>query len=177
MDTDRVRIIEEMTTDLLMEYSIDATNGYDIVLLANKMGFAVGNASLADNDDGFIAVDKKQRTLLGTPSNKVVGVNVKRDYYLKRFIVAHELGHYVLEGQDQPLYAHRDTQPKVRSKAEQEADYFAACLLMPREAFIRSYEKIRTIEKLSERIKILKDTFEAPVESIIRRFEELELKV
>ncbi len=56
---------------------------------------------------------------------------------VQRFTAAHEIGHWVLH--EQQVTAHRDMpvsdHSQVRSEREpieQEADYFAACLLMPR---------------------------------------------
>lgn len=57
----------------------------------------------------------------------------------KRFTMAHELGHYFLHSKQgkTPLTAHR----LGTSLAEQEANFFAACLLMPEEEFRRQWEK------------------------------------
>ena len=169
-------VIETKAQALLDKYEIDASNGYDIILLAEKMGFEVGNTDLEDDDDGFIAVDKSKETLFGTKSNKVIGVNVTRDYYLKRFTVAHELGHYVLEGEGKSLYAHRDSKTKQYDDKETTADFFAANLLMPKEAFsAKYYEILPACAQRLELYKQLQNIFEAPLNSVIRRIDELQL--
>ena len=169
-------VLEEQANSLLKEHGIDAKDGFDIVSLAQKMGFVVGNAVLDDGEDGFIIVDTNRKSLLGTSANKVIGVNAKRDYPLKRFIIAHEIGHYVLEGCNEPIYAHRQNNSVKRSVNEQEVDFFAASLLMPQEAFAAKYSEIsKEYELFSTQIDKLKEVFEAPTKSIIRRLEELGL--
>ncbi len=170
------KAIEERAEKLLQENEINATNGVEIVSLANKMGFIVGNASLDDKEDGFIAVDKKQ-TLFGTSSNKVIGVNSTRDYFFKRFVIAHELGHYVLDdGCNKAIYAHREHKPDPRREEEQDKDFFAACLLMPRKAFLAKYHETQEKESLlSKQIIELQKTFKVPLISIMKRLEELNL--
>lgn len=59
--------------------------------------------------------------------------------YRNRFTVAHELGHYFLhsEAGKRPLYATR----QAGSRAEWEANWFAAAFLMPAEPFIREWNQ------------------------------------
>jgi len=173
MDKER---IENEAYKLLSETWTDATNGLDIVLLAKKLGFVVGNTVLPDNEDGFIIVDERKTDLLGTSSNKVIGVNTERDNYDKLFIVAHELGHYVLEGKEKPIYAHREKKVESRSEIEQEVDYFAASLLMPRNEFVARFSELsKDSEYISQIAEKLKQIFSAPYESVIRRLDELGL--
>lgn len=64
----------------------------------------------------------------------------------------------------------------------EEADYFARCLLMPKHIFVEVFDKLEYVNsKLSERDKInpisyLSSTFDVPVKQVIKRIEELELK-
>ena len=75
--------IEKKAAALLQEYSIDALDGVDIITLAQKMGFVVGNAKLDDNEDGFIAVDEQETEMFGVSSNKVRRIHSKI-YYSKK---------------------------------------------------------------------------------------------
>lgn len=61
-----------------------------------------------------------------------------------RFTAAHEIAHYILHQQevmhrDRPVYGLDNTHRK--SVIEQEADYFAACLLVPRGALIPLFQR------------------------------------
>ena len=158
--------IAQAAYDLLNKYKIDSSKGVDIIELAHKIGFVVGNAGLDDNDDGFIMVNEDADEILGIKTKKLIGVNVDRDYEKKRFIIAHEIGHYTLHCRGGKIFAHRDS-AHGRSEEENDVDYFAACLLMPEDAFKKAF-KGNEIEELSR-------IFEVPVDSIKRRIDELEL--
>jgi Predicted Zn peptidase len=172
--------IEQKASELLSNHNINSSDGFDVVALAKDMGFYVGNATLDDNEDGFIAVDTRETSILNTGSNKVIGVNSTRDYYTKRFIIAHELGHFILRANEQGdkdiIYAHRESKSERRTDEEQDVDYFAACLLMPKEAFSKKYEELTT-KPLSqeETVAALQRVFSAPLKSVERRVEELAL--
>ncbi len=81
----------------------------------------------------------------------------------KRFSVAHELGHYFLDGHPEAVLANGFHQSQggfgSRNRHEQEADIFAACLLMPREhvrALLRrtSCRGLAAIEELADLAKV-----------------------
>jgi hypothetical protein len=63
----------------------------------------------------------------------------------QRFSISHELGHYFLEGHAEALLEHGFHQSRAgfisTDPYEQEADFFAAALLMPETPFRRSIEK------------------------------------
>ena len=172
--------IESEANDLLSDNGIDASDGFDIITLARRIGFYVGEASLDDNEDGFVAVDTRVSSILNTGYNKVIGVNRMRDYYTKRFIIAHEIGHFVLHASaqdgDNIIYAHREKKSEKRPDLEQDVDYFAACLLMPREAFTNKYNMLSKGERAAaDVIAALQRVFSAPFESVERRVKELAL--
>ena len=91
----------------------------------------------------------------------------------KRFIIAHELGHYILHCKDEKIYAHRES-AHGRSDEENDVDYFAACLLMPANSFKTAFEKTKSISFI-EKIKELQRIFDVPFESVVRRIDELGL--
>lgn len=72
-------------------------------------------------------------------------VSTRFSYEVQRFTAAHEIGHYVLHPavgartmhRERPIYGPQPNRPPI----EREADYFAACLLMPRNAVIREFDK------------------------------------
>lgn len=68
----------------------------------------------------------------------MIGVNHERDLFTKRFIIAHELDHYILHGENKPIFAQRE-KTHGRTPEENEIDFFAACLLM----FVKSAYSIQ----------------------------------
>jgi Zn-dependent peptidase ImmA (M78 family) len=66
---------------------------------------------------------------------KKIAVSRKFPLATSRFTAGHEIGHWVLH--DDQMVMHRDRpisgmNSSVRSEAERDADYFSACLLVPR---------------------------------------------
>ena len=168
--------IEKRASDLLTEINCDAFAYVDVVKLSEKIGFVIGNADLDDSEDGFIIVNPIEE-IPYVKSNKVIGVNSKRSIEDKRFIIAHELGHYLLHynESDRSIFAKREN-IRGKSETENEADYFAACLLMPAAAFTREFQKSSAS---SFAPKVIEETLSAlfvvPRESVSRRMVELSL--
>lgn len=83
---------------------------------------------------GFLNRDKKQ-----------MGVSQRFSMEVQRFTAAHELGHYKLHP-DQMAFRDRPigglNTHACRSSIEAEADYFAACFLMPRNLVIERFSQI-----------------------------------
>lgn len=75
--------------------------------------------------------------------NGMIAVSMKFSFVERRFTGAHEIGHWLLHP---GLVMHRDrplglqARQLSRSAAEREADYFAACFLMPADRVIREFE-------------------------------------
>ena len=78
----------------------------------------------------------------------------------QRFSIAHELGHYLLEGHPEALLSNGSTHESragftARNRYEVEADHFAAGLLMPealfRAAMRRVGEGLKAVEALADR--------------------------
>jgi Zn-dependent peptidase ImmA (M78 family) len=71
-------------------------------------------------------------------------VSARYPYQTQRWTAAHEIGHFILHPRvgdrtlhrELPLDAPRGSRPPL----EREADYFAACLLMPRNAVIAEFD-------------------------------------
>lgn len=171
--------IENEANKLLKEQNISTDKGFDIVQLAQRLGFVVIDSDLSDNDDALILVTKKPITAEDN-TTKAICVNKNLDGYSKRFVIAHELGHYVLDDKDTEsniLIAARDRHMdgKERSAEEQEKDFFAACLLMPKESIEKEYQISK--EKFNESdvaiLANLQEVFRTPIKSIIRRLNEV----
>lgn len=171
------RMIEEKAKEILKEHHT-GTGFVDVVEIAKKVGFIIFNALLDDVDDGFIIVSPEEMELFGENGTKFIGFNSDRNIERKRFILAHELGHYFLHYNDKSiLYAMREDK-KGKNEEEQDVDYFAACLLMPEDAFRNKVEELKN-KKCSGReiIAVLKDFFGVEEVPVTRRIEELKLSI
>ena len=98
-------------------------------------GFSVYDLDMDDNVSGIIIVDDKN--INGFDTNRIIVVNSKHPSTRKRFTIAHELGHYILNNRPQKCYAHRDS-GEVYDQEEKDANSFASALLMP-EDDVRKY--------------------------------------
>lgn len=170
-------MIETQVSALLKEYGYDPQKDdyIDVVDFAQKFGFVVLNAELEKNEDGFLIIHegKTSENELNTESDKMIGVNSNRSLSWKRFIIAHELGHSILHYKAGEVYLHRDNR-KGKDSEENEADYFAASLLMPKKSFKRLYEQYcesgmnRTAACLQ-----LSNLYKVPLDSVSRRIDEV----
>ena len=170
--------IEKSVKDTLgsVKYTISGCS-VDVIDVAKRLGFVVGNAVLNEEDDGFIVVEEGRKEIMGIKTDKLIGVNSDRSLAWKRFIIAHELGHYILHFKEKNLkglYAHRDHK-RGRDELENEADFFAANLLMPRESFENKYNEIKQVYKNEEIVDALSKHFIVTVRMTERRIEELGL--
>lgn len=76
----------------------------------------------------------------------------------KRFTGAHEIGHLILHGDQAvnyntnvaPFVLFRDSNAKTPDWREQEANYFAACLIMPADAIHARLEQYRSARMIGE---------------------------
>lgn len=164
--------IEKIVNDLLVQSGYnDGIDAYvDIAKLARFAGFRVGETSLLPfKDDGFISISKDKK-------KKIIGVNNDRAFEEKRFIVAHELAHYFLHYKDSycgDAIMHRE-HVKGKNAQENDADYFAACILMPKESFSKLYHGLCAKKHTQTQIiDYLQIVFRTPRESIKRRIEEI----
>lgn len=156
----------------------DNADAIDVILIAKKLGFIVANAGLSEDMDGFIIVEEGKDDILGIHTDKLIGVNASKGLEWKRFTIAHEIGHFILHydrDADNGIYAHRE-HIKGKNEAENEADFFAANLLMPREKFMNKYRELKD-KGLSydEMIVLLANKFVVTQPTTIRRFKELGL--
>ncbi|MGN0734105.1 MAG: ImmA/IrrE family metallo-endopeptidase [Emergencia sp.] len=168
--------IEAKAYELLREGKLNENGPVDVVQLAKNLGFAIVSIRTKEgNDDldGFLLMNEDDNDIMGSKSSRLIGINANRPFDVKRFIVAHELGHYKLTYNNQRTFAMRDGR-HGRSDEENEIDYFAACLLMPKVGFKNYYEVVKN-EDNNNVIKSLAEEFKVPMDSVARRLQELEL--
>ena len=131
--------IENRASQILDELKVK-TPPVDVEKIAKKRGLHVVPYELGDVS-GVLYVDKGQGTIGYNPN----GSEVRR-----RFTIAHELGHYELHRLDKDVFVD-NKQFKIllrdqRSSSgeviiEQEANGFAAALLMPKNMLLKEIEK------------------------------------
>ncbi|MBD5101416.1 MAG: ImmA/IrrE family metallo-endopeptidase [Subdoligranulum sp.] len=171
--------IDAKVASLLKDYGYNeqVDDWVDVVRFARRKGFVVGNAELHNGDDGFIVIQpyQEKQTRFGP---MVIGVNSERTKRFKRFVIGHELGHWQLHYSEGTLFRHRDgdrDRSKDENQQEAEADYFAAALLMPTESFRRRRDEMRELGLSRSEICIrLSQIYDVPLESVLRREEELD---
>lgn len=170
--------IEDLVKPLLEQYGYSFENDtyVDIVSFVRNLGFLVGTATLPSNEDGFILIqpnkliDKNKNI----NSDKIIGVNSEASFDWKRFVIAHEFAHSILHYKEGTIYLHRENK-KGKSEQENDADYFAAALLMPKDSFKREYEKLKS-KGITNRNAIcytLSTVFQTPSDSVSRRIDEV----
>lgn len=162
--------IENRAEKVLSAYKYDSnTDVYvDAVCLARFFGFDVEEKkTLSATEDGCITVSENQ-------NEKCIAVNDTRSFEAKRFIIVHELAHYLLHYTGSgKFFMHREN-TKGKNLEENDADYLAACLLMPKNSFKEQYDLLKKDKKSQEEIVvILQSKFRTPSESIERRISEV----
>jgi Zn-dependent peptidase ImmA (M78 family) len=138
--------IESLTYDLVREIYTDSEEvappiNLDKVIKQSGLSVKIG---AFDDPDIIGMYDRKQSAILLQEGDNLVR---------KLFTAAHELGHYYLHA-DKPNetffrkdFFLLDDSDKIQ---EQEANWFAASLLMPREIFAVFYKKLSNIEQLAK---------------------------
>ena len=113
-----------------------------------------------------------------------IGVNPKNHYHRQRFSIAHELGHYLMHRDSGNLFVDKDFIVKFRhtnrnyslveKKQEQEANAFAAALLMPTKFIEQEIEKLEFFGYTeTEIISVLAKTFQVSEAAMSYRFSNL----
>lgn len=176
------------------EYSLDEvkntardilsnTEGYrgkgatPIVKIADEFGFKTYEHPLANNLSGDIYINGDTFKKYG--HDRVILVNETEPLYHQRFVIAHELAHYLFDYIGNAKYTDiqfSDTYFKDRHETPQEirANYFAAEILMPKDLFIKQYNIARNAS--TNRLFVvtyLSRFFETSINSIEKRIVEV----
>lgn len=134
----RRRELEEQVQGFCGDNNLNMQN--DLFQELDKIGFVVHSAKFKRPLSGLIGVNENVEKLTGFKSNKVIIYNSDSDLYELRFIVLHELSHYISKKNEangaNVLFGARDhTIGYSDNIDEQEKDYMAAALLIPCEEF------------------------------------------
>lgn len=134
--------IQGLTNKILEEYT-DGSFPVDPVIIAQKIGIPITQVNFKKlNGDKVLGGIKKNHQKIS------IYVNANDSMIRKRFTIAHELGHFFLKHIDNKgecVDLHREAMV-TNSKEEQDANEFAACLLMPREKILDKYNILRDLK-------------------------------
>ena len=152
-----------------------------IVKIAEEFGFSTfEESSIPDDVSGNIFVGGTTEEIYNT--DKVIVVGAREEYFHQRFIIAHELAHYLMDylGSDAScntaiLFSRAYPKENHDSEVERRADRFAAELLMPAKEFLRQYIKAAEMSNYNYKyiVAYLSDFFETKRSSVARRIEEV----
>lgn len=143
----------------------------DIFEFATELGFDVRGAEFSEPLEGILIVNEFENKISGFNSNKVIVYNCEKDIDTKKFVVAHELAHYIYEKiksqESKIVVAARDHENENYSddKNEQMMDYIAASLLVPKNDLRKCDKKMDFTEIASK--------YNVSVELVKRRIEEV----
>lgn len=174
---DPVAVAKELRK-MIRDY--DPTKPVPIIDIVKQMGFAIKIADELPNDDsGVIMIAPELNDIIG--NSKCVLISGKIKYGKRRFVLAHEIGHYLFDfdGINSPRYVHNFVRSynKVSTDdpKEQKVNKFAAELLMPEEIFRDEYSKLKVDGSftLTDIIIKLSEFFETTTKSVETRITEL----
>lgn len=174
LNKDEMKEVLKQVDDFLVSHMIELTPPVDVFDIATRLGFKIGIIN-SNEFDGYIITDENANKIFGVSTKRLIGVNEDLDVAMRRFIVAHEFGHFQMNANGKSVYAHRESR-KGKGKEEQRADFFAANIIMPKAEFVECVNI--TIDELKcgyeKGIFILGEFFGAPIESVKRRIEEID---
>lgn len=152
-----------------------------IVKIANDFKFKTYKVhNIPDDISGNIFIGGTTRDVYGSDKVIIVGENEILPH--QRFIVAHELAHYLMDYIGNPEYSDSRilftrTYPKISHSSPEEirADRFAAELLMPKKVFLSEYVKSMKLSDYNKdyAIPYLAKTFGTKESRIQRRIQEV----
>ncbi len=168
--------IEQQVSELLREAKITQAP-VSVEHIAKTQGAAVVPYELGEEVSGVLVVEEHKGT---------IGYNSIHPKNRQRFTIAHELGHLVLhvsKNKPKELFVDKDFIVKWRYNKiyspkefqhEQEANAFAAALLMPKEFLINEMQKEKFKELTETRlIEELAKVFNVSIQAMTYRFADL----
>lgn len=138
----------------------------DVLSLLEHHGLTVVSLDLGakkvDARSGYMKINGR--------SYYIVLTNNDSNFYREQFTLAHELGHFVLHGD---RLNPKDLDPSEYRNIEQEADTFASCFLMPKNAFEKDIRNIK-VDELMNYVP-LKTKWNVSIAAMIHRAKSLSL--
>lgn len=130
--------VEHKTSEILRELKITQTP-IPIREIARQIGLTIRPYDWGDDVSGVLVIDQGKGTIGYDPTESSVR---------QRFTIAHELGHFILHGTKDELFVDKEFKVMFRNqrsstgelKREQEANAFAASILMPVDLLVTEIE-------------------------------------
>lgn len=148
----------------------------DVDVIARSCGVSIEKTDLGDDVSGLLVIHGDRA---------VIAYSTNQGEQRKRFTIAHELGHFILhkDSEGDTVFVDKDFIVKYRSnklysevelRQEQEANAFAASLLMPKEFIFDELnsERLRNLSE-SELIPELAKVFNVSVPAMTYRLSNL----
>lgn len=159
----------------------DLVGAVPVVKIAKDFGISTfRDYNIKEEISGNIFIHGTTQDVYGT--DKAIIVDAKDEFFHQRFIVAHELAHYLMDfwGNDdyedtKKLFSEAYLKNKHDSPKEVRADRFAAELLMPSKIFLTHYIKAMSLSEnnITYTITYLSKLFGTKQSSIKKRMKEL----
>lgn len=172
----RIKKIEEITTNIIREANLEKL-AIDIKKIALFLGVSVVEYDLGEETSGVLVLNDDKGT---------IGINLKQALERTRFTIAHELGHYILHRKNHnDVFVDRDfiimyrrgneNYSEAEKIQEQEANVFAASILMPQYLIEKELKNNNYYSHKSEHDLIVKlsKTFKVSVVAMTFRLNNL----
>ena len=166
--------IEELAAQLLSELNINELP-IPIRKIAELKGLIIHPFDLGTNISGVLVIDKEQGT---------IGINPLESPVRQRFTIAHELGHFLLHSESESLFVDKHFKILFRSqgqsskeiKKEQDANAFAAAILMPKNKLEEKINNSSLDLTDDEAVKKIAQMFDVSVIAMTYRIANLHIK-
>lgn len=153
----------------------DFSEGVPIIGILKEMGFKNYQKELKpEKMSAYIAIDPKFFDAYGT--NKITCLQKNESLGHKRFALAHELGHYLFDFNEEQELSYYNTymlDADDSDPIEKRANKFAANLLMPEKEFQAKHKECQNLHSKADTVVALSQYFRVSPTAVLRRFEEL----
>lgn len=144
-----------------------------VVEIVKSLGFRLFAQELPRNIGGFIIVKDELKDTYKT--NKIISVNIHENPKRRRFAVAHELGHYLLDFAENKsefynIFTNNETAEDDKEKV---INAFATMLLVPEDKFKKKYEDYKKDKSMYKTINQLSEYFLVPTSIIKTKIKEV----
>lgn len=167
---------------ILKECGMKLEPPINVWAIARQLNFEVFEAGFKDAKVSGMMIDsKKVVKMLGC--KRAIVLNREENKERQAFTVAHELAHFVLHCNDRTDFFEAyhwgkekrslTEEEKQKKKLEDEADKFAAMLLMPTNTFSDVYQQLRNKYDTTELIRAMSKIFMVEDEAVKRRIREI----
>jgi Zn-dependent peptidase ImmA (M78 family) len=134
-----IKRIETLTSKILNDLKLQRVP-VDVKQVASKLGLVIRSFDLGENISGMLVVEN---------GRGIISYNPNESPLRQRFTIAHELGHYELHQKANQVFVDKKFQYLFRNERssqgidflEQEANAFAASLLMPKHLILEELKK------------------------------------